>query len=553
MRPDTYTVLIGGKAGEGVKKLAQVIAATGLQLGLHSFQMDDYQSLIKGGHNYSLVSFSPIVIHNAYHKADLIICLDELSYTQHLNDLADGGFIYYNSSEQTHQQGIGIELSKLMKEHYKNPSNPSLGGLAIFCAHLGLDNELMLRIIKISYKKNIEENLSFASQVYSLIQAQSKLPDAISQAPGLHLFSGNQCIGLGAWAAGLDTYFAYPMTPASSLLHFLASMSAKLGVKAIHAESELAAANMAVGAVVGGAKAAVGSSGGGFALMQEAFSLAGISEAPLLCVLSSRPGPATGVSTYTAQEDLLFALNQGHGEFSRIVASPDTMERAFSLATELLSLAWEFQIPVILLTEKHLSESAQSIRLPQGDACEATGLIHDALEPYNRYQITDSGISPMLFPPSEEIIKWNSHEHLESGLRTDQAAAMVAMKDKRDRKREHIALACARYPRIAVYGSGSRRIFAYGSTALEIREALQNLDDSYQLIVPIYLEPLPVDQLLPYTDSPALVIEHNSQPRFATFLKEKIGLETKQNILKYDGRAWDPLVLATKIKEAFDA
>jgi 2-oxoglutarate ferredoxin oxidoreductase subunit alpha len=107
------------------------------------------------------------------------------------------------------------------------------------------------------------------------------------------------------------------------------------------------------------------------------------------------------------------------------------MERAFSLATELLSLAWEFQIPVILLTEKHLSESAQSIRLPLGDACEATGLIHDALEPYNRYQITDSGISPMLFPPSEEIIKWNSHEHLESGLRTDQAAAMVAMKDKR--------------------------------------------------------------------------------------------------------------------------
>jgi pyruvate/2-oxoacid:ferredoxin oxidoreductase alpha subunit len=104
-----------------------------------------------------------------------------------------------------------------------------------------------------------------------------------------------------------------------------------------------------------------------------------------------------------------------------------------------------------------------------------------------------------------------------------------------------------------VYGSGSRRIFAYGSTALEIREALQNLDDSYQLIVPIYLEPLPVDQLLAYTDSPALVIEHNSQPRFATFLKEKIGLETKQNILKYDGRAWDPLVLATKIKEAFDA
>lgn len=553
MRTDTYTVLIGGKAGEGVKKLGQVIAAVGLKLGLHSFQMDDYQSLIKGGHNYSLVSFSPNEINNAYHKADLIICLDELSYTQHLNDLADHGIIYYNSSEQPHEQGIGIELTKLMKEHYSSPSNPSLGGLAIFCAHLGLDPDLMQSIIKSSYKKNINENLNYAMQVYSLVQARSKLPEAVPQASGLHLFSGNQCIGLGAWSAGLDTYFAYPMTPASSLLHFLASMSTKLGIKAIHAESELAAANMAIGAVVGGAKAAVGSSGGGFALMQEAFSLAGICEAPLLCVLSSRPGPATGVSTYTAQEDLLFALNQGHGEFSRIVASPDSMERAFSLASELVSLAWEFQIPVILLTEKHLSESAQSVRLPLDEACEAKGVLHDTMTPYNRYQITDTGISPMLFPPSDEIIKWNSHEHLESGLRTDQAPAMVAMKDKRDRKREHIVSACSKYRQLAVYGTGYRRIFAYGSTALEIREAMQNLDDSYQLIVPIYLEPLPLDQLLPYTDSPALVIEHNSQPRFATFLKEKLGLKVRENILRYDGRSWDPLELAKMIKEAFDA
>lgn len=544
---DIFTILVGGKAGEGVKKLAQLIAKTALEHDLHCFQSDDYQSLIKGGHNFSTVSISGYPIYNSYKEADLIICLDQQSYTKHLAELKQDGDIFYNSDEATNETGIGLPLSSLMKESYQTPANLSLAGLAIFFAYLGLSMDEMQKLIHSSYKKQIDENVSFAEKCYPLVTPARSLPSPVIPTTSNKLYTGNQAISLGAWLAGLDMYFAYPMTPASSILHYLASLSAKLGVKAIHAESELAAANMAVGAVVGGARAAIGSSGGGFALMQEAFSLAGITEAPLLCVLSSRPGPATGVSTYTAQEDLYFALHQGHGEFSRIVASPDSTERAFKLAGELLSLAWELQIPTILLTEKHLSESMQDVTVPTDSHPDATALLPDSKEGYKRYTITDNGISPLLFPPSDEVIKWNSHEHLESGLRTDQADTMVAMQDKRDRK--PIEAACAKYERFAIYGKGKRRIFAYGSTALEIREAMKHLIDDYQLVVPIYLEPLPIEELLPYCDEPAIVIEHNSKPRFAQFLKEKLGLQSRADILRYDGRAWDPIELAKRIME----
>lgn len=283
--------------------------------------------------------------------------------------------------------------------------------------------------------------------------------------------------------------------------------------------------------------------------MQEAFSLAGIVEAPLLCVLSSRPGPATGISTYTAQEDLLFALHQGHGEFCRVVASPDSFERAFSLASELLCLAWKFQIPVILLTEKHLSESLTGVNF-ELSAIEAAEPVSAAdHEGYNRYQITANGVSPLLFPPSRQVIKWNSHEHLESGVRTDQAKAVASMKDKRQIKCAHLFQATKKYRRITTYGNGMKLIFAYGSTVLELREALKHLPDEYTLIALIYLEPFPYEELEPFKGRSVLVAEHSQNGAFARLLSEKLGIKTLKLLHRYDGRPFDPIELAGQIGE----
>jgi 2-oxoglutarate ferredoxin oxidoreductase subunit alpha len=168
--------------------------------------------------------------------------------------------------------------------------------------------------------------------------------------------TGNEAIALGAAAGGLDLYFAYPMTPSTSILHYLAKHAGELGVVVVHPENELAVAQMATGATFAGARVMVASSGGGFSLMQETFSLAGMSEAPVLFVLGSRPGPSTGVPTYTEQGDLKYSIYQGHGEFPRIVSSPGTIEEAFYLASEMLELVWKFQTPGILLTEKHMEE-----------------------------------------------------------------------------------------------------------------------------------------------------------------------------------------------------
>ncbi len=559
MKPKIYSILIGGKAGEGVKKAAQVIADLAVGQNQYTFQTDDYQSLIRGGHNFSLLSIASERVYSTYEKADLIVSFDRRSVLRHLDDMAENALHFCNEGDSDDARVIPLPLAALMKEHYKGTANMALSAVAIFAAISGISLSAMQDIIKIEFRRRVEENIAYAAAIYAIVQQLYPKPQislSTSPRPPAKTYSGNQMIALGAWASGMDFYYGYPMTPASSILHYLARLRDSHNVYAVHAESELAAINMAIGSVFAGRRSAVGSSGGGFALMQEAFSLAGMVEAPLLCVLSSRPGPATGVATFTGQEDLYFALNQGHGEFARIVASPDSFERAFSLAGELLDLAWECQSPAILLTEKHLSESIANVDLPLYDVHSLPEEEAEYTTPYQRYAITESGISPLKFPGAdhcdeEDIIKWNSNEHEESGVRTDEAPDIIAMRDKRDRKYETIATATKKYQRIVKYGQGKPIVFAYGSTALELREVQKYLP--FQLVVPIYLEPFPFEELAEYRDAEVIVVEHASHPNFARFLAEKLNVKVKANIQRYDGRHFHTEELLQRLKEAIDA
>lgn len=559
MSSKIYSVLIGGKAGEGVKKAAQIIANMAAKHGQYTFQSDDYQSLIKGGHNFSLLSIGNERIYNTYEKADLIISFDLRSVQRHLEDMAEHALHFCNEGDSGYPHVIPLPLVALMKEHYEGASNMMLSAVAIFAALSGITQACMQETIKTEFKRSQQENLVYACAIYAIIKERYPQPQLIltpAANPPAKIHSGNEMIALGAYASGLDFYYGYPMTPASSILHYLAKMRDSHKVYAIHAESELAAVNMAIGSAFAGRRSAVGSSGGGFALMQEGISLAGMVEAPLLCILSSRPGPATGVSTYTGQEDLHFALNQGHGEFARIVASPDCFERAFTLAAELLDLAWQCQSPAILLTEKFLSGSMLNVDLPVEDIHPFPQEETESTTPYQRYSITESGISPLRYPGADncdedDVIKWNSNEHLESGVRTDEASAIVAMRDKRNRKYELIAGATKRYQRVAKYGQGETIVFAYGSTALELREAQKHLP--FLLVVPIYLEPFPFEELEEYKNVEVIVVEHASQPSFASFLIQKLNVKVKANILRYDGRHFHTEELIQKLREAIDA
>ncbi|MFX1257391.1 MAG: 2-oxoacid:acceptor oxidoreductase family protein, partial [Promethearchaeota archaeon] len=391
---DIFTFLAGGKAGEGAKKTGSVAAQLFNSKGRYAFQMIDYMSLIRGGHNFSVVSTATRWISSHYMKADLIVCLDKRTYDTHINHLAKGGIIVYNSDIGGDMEGIGIPLTSEAKKYPIPRLMLGVGGVAILAASIGFDKEEMNSIIAEEYPSGKEDNVAYASTIYDIafrkLDVKFQLNNGDKKRPKI---SGNQAISLGAIAGGLDIYYGYPMTPASSILHFMASQADKFGLTVVHPENEIAVINMAIGSTFAGAKAIVGSSGGGFALMEEGFSLAGMVEAPILCVLSMRSGPATGVPTYTEQGDLNFALNAGHGEFPRIIASPGSIEEAYFLTAEMLALVWKFQTPGIIVTEKHLSENEMTVDIDIEKTSWTAPKIHKGGE-YKRYRNTEDGISP---------------------------------------------------------------------------------------------------------------------------------------------------------------
>jgi 2-oxoglutarate ferredoxin oxidoreductase subunit alpha len=356
MKREVFTFIVGGKAGQGVRKAGTVASHLFLEMGRNSFQMDDYPSLIKGGHNFSVVSTSTDEVTSHYMKADLIVALDSKSYEIHKNHLKENGIMVCDSAVKE-DKVISLPIHSEAKKYPNRELISGLSSIAILAAATGVEREELFKLIKTQYKREVESNLSYTSAIYDI--AYQKIGKRFSLERGKEkgvLMTGNEAIALGAAAGGLDLYFAYPMTPSTSILHYLAKHAGELGVVVVHPENELAVAQMATGATFAGARVMVASSGGGFSLMQETFSLAGMSEAPVLFVLGSRPGPSTGVPTYTEQGDLKYSIYQGHGEFPRIVSSPGTIEEAFYLASEMLELVWKFQTPGILLTEKHMEE-----------------------------------------------------------------------------------------------------------------------------------------------------------------------------------------------------
>ena len=549
MKKDVFTIIIGGKAGQGTNKAGTVAAHLFAEMQREVFQMNDYPSLIRGGHNFSVVSSSTEKIRSHYMQADLIVALDKRSYDVHKNHLTQNGVIVVNSDE-VKQEGISLPIS-LEAKKYSNPLLISgIASIAILTSIIGLTKTDLENIIKKEYKRNIEENIAFTSAIYDI--AHEKIGNRFKLQKGKEKkisITGNDAIAFGAIAGGLDLYFAYPMTPSTSLLHFFANNGKEFGVNAMQPENEIAVANMAIGASFTGARVMVGSSGGGFDLMQEAFSLAGMVEAPVLFYFGQRSGPSTGVPTYTEQGDLRYVLNSGHGEFPRIVASPGSVEEAFYLASEMLNLVWRFQTPGILLTEKHLAETTMSVTLQPDKTKWAEPLLHQGGE-FKRYKNTKDGISPLLFTPSSTMIKWNSYEHDEMGITTEKAELIALMHEKHRKKLQSLINYLKLMHTVNIYGEEKPIIFTFGSTTMSVLEALDYGEIKATVVQPIYLNPFPVWEFKKIKNKKALVIEQNSTGQLASLIKEKTGINIKAEIQKYDGRPFDPIELAGKIQEA---
>ncbi len=547
MSHDVFTYIIGGQAGQGVKKAGSTAANFFSSIGRKVFQMDDYPSLIRGGHNFVAVSTSTRDVSSHYMSADLIVALDARSYETHRSHVAGGGVMVFNSDTVKNGEGIGVPMTTEAKKYPDPGLRIGVSGAAALAAAIGLTREELEALVTREYKRDLENNIPFALAIYEAVGAKIGGKFALDRGDRERaMFTGNEAIALGLCAAGLDVYAAYPMTPATTILHFLAKRDRELGVAVMQPESEIAVANIAIGAAAAGARTAVGTSGGGFALMEEAFSFAGMAEVPLLCVLSSRPGPSTGVPTYTEQADLRFALAPGHGEFPRIIASPGTVREAYELAAEMLGLVWQFQTPAVLLTEKHLSESRMTVDIDADVAAWAEPQLHEGGE-YSRYLDTDDGISPLLFPPSREIIKWTSYEHDEAGITTEEGPAIARMHDKRNKKLTAVEERLRGMRTVNRFGTEGPLIFTYGSTTLSVLEALRAGGIEATVVQPVYLEPFPVWEFDKYKGERPIVVEQSSTGQFAQLVAEKTRIDARTVIRRYDGRPFEPTELAAEI------
>jgi len=354
---DNFSTLIGGIAGDGINEAGATVGRLFSRLGYCIYMYYDYPSLIRGGHNFSLVRASRHRIGTHLDEVDVLIALNQETLENHAFRLTDNSFVIYDADKVNYslkQKGCGLPISGILKEEGALPIMKNTCILGGFCKVVGVEWAVLEEVLKKHIPKNLELNLKVAKRGYDSAEEFCSVEKLNS--PALPILLGNQAIALGLIKAGLQAYVAYPMTPSSSLLDFMARFAPDFGLKVVHPENEIAVMLMAQGFAYAGLKAAVGTSGGGFCLMTEGLSLAGMAEMPVVIMMGQRTGPSTGLPTYTSQSDLHFILNAGQGEFPRFVVSPGDAKEAYYWSGVALNMAWKYQVPAFILGDKTVCE-----------------------------------------------------------------------------------------------------------------------------------------------------------------------------------------------------
>ena len=338
------------------------------------------------------------------------------------------------------------------------------------------------------------------------------------------------------------------MTPASSVLHFIASQEFEHNIIVKHCEDEIAAVLMAIGSSYTGARAMTSTSGGGFALMAESVGLSAIAETPVTMVVAQRPGPSTGMPTWTEQGDFRFVLHSSQGDFLRLIVAPGDVPEAYNLTQKALNLADKYQIPTFILSDKFLSESSTSIDLSEFKKLkiERGEMITKELpelpqgERFKRYKITESGISPRSIPGvkgGEHVA--SSYEHWENGFSTEHFEMRVDMVNKRERK-IHELLKDIDPPTVHGVDNAEITLICWGSHKPMTFEAVDLLNAEgikAKAIHFSFVHPLhPSTNDLLKKSNKLVIVENNMSSQFGGYLKEKLGVEFAGSILRYDGR-----------------
>lgn len=534
-----YNLLIGGAAGQGIDTTVAILEKLLKRSGYYIYTTRDFMSRVRGGHNFSMIRFGTEKITSHSDRIDGIIALNDETIHLHKHKLTEKGFILCDSSlEYTDSTVIKLDMDKKAKElgNMRASGSIAIGAvLKLFGEPFTYVEEIMARVIR---KEFLEINLKAIEIGYESVQPVFEhLEGAFKD---YMLISGSKALGLGAIAGGLKFYSAYPMSPSTAVMEYLARVSDEAGIVVEQAEDEIAAINMALGASYAGARAMTGTSGGGFCLKVEALGFSGIAEIPLVAVDVQRPGPATGLPTRTEQSDLKFVISAAQGEFPRMVIALRNHEDSFYQAARALNLAEKYQIPVILLSDQYLGDTTACVKPYDTSKVTLTKHAEDAEGEYLRYRITEDGISPRLIPGvTGHLVTADSDEHDERGWITESADVRNAMMNKRMRKLDKLKEELQE-PEFLGDENCTTLLLGWGSTYGPIAEAVSQLNKAgggYGALVFGDIYPLPVKNLLKYSQGRNLInVEQNATGQLASLIREHTGIACGRSILKYDGR-----------------
>ena len=554
MANKVYTIKIAGPAGLGIKSVGQIFSKILIDHGFYVADYSEYPSLVRGGHNTYQISFSKDKVFAPHYSIDMFFSVTGGHWQQHQSEFNSKTLIFSDEEIEKKDLKKGIFYNLPLKQLANEIGSPVVANtisLGVATYLLDLDFKICTDTVCTFYKnfadlnyRALESGYEYATQNFS--KSKIDLSRPIKKSLDTHLYEGNEAYGWGFLKGEGNFYSAYPMTPATGAMHFLAAKSTTIDtLKVIHAEDEIGAANIAAGAAFAGARAGTGTSGGGFALMNEAVSYCGVAEIGLVFYLVSRPGPATGLPTWTAQGDLLHAIYSGHGEFPKVVMAPGDIQESFDDGVNSLNLAAQLQTPILVVSDKFLAESgASNPDLSKMKVKVEAGEIESKPEvEFKRYQFTKNGVSKRTIPGTKNgLFLANSYEHDEFGFSIEDATLSEKMFQKRMTKNK---LAIKLAPKVNFYGSkeAKKLIISWGSTKGPILESLKGLSNKsdFAFLQIRTLWPINPD-LKNIIDAfkEVIVIENNGTNQLVTLLKSQFDFNPTKVVNKNDGRPFFP-------------
>ena len=557
------SVWVAGAAGDGIAASGESFAKACTRSGYHVFAYNSYQSVIRGGHVCMHIRIGQQKVYTHGDRLDYLLALNQDAVERYAKRVQPGGAILFNSEkfqikpEQIPPgvQAIGLPVMQLVG----NQLMQNIALMGVLHQLLGLAPTEFQGLIKERFEKKgdqvIQANLSAFDKGAEYTTTHAK-PGGITigRSDGKHrlLASGNALLGFGAVAAGCRFYAAYPMTPASSILHWIAKQSVKAGVLVKQAEDEIAVLNMTVGAAHAGVRAMCATAGGGFALMTEAVGEAAMTETPVVIVEVQRGGPSTGLPTKTEQADLFQLLGASQGDFPKIILAPRTLPECYTMAIQAFNLAEKYQCPVLISSDLYLAERNETL-----DGLDITNIPIERGElvtqwngdRYQRFQDTKTGVSPRALPGTPgTVYVAATDEHDEDGILISDVftnpALRVKMMDKRMRKLDHIL---NEFPDPVLEGprEADLTLVGWGSTyqvLLEVMQVLNREGLRVNVLAPSYLWPFKGEAMRRLLEpaTMTLAVEANYIGQLARFIRMETGVAIQHQLHKYDGEPFEP-------------